>query len=68
MHARDGRVHSGGGWDEVVRALRDDGPDPTMSMNQCMRAAASIIHRTTGVPVPDDDPEAPSAIPRKLVR
>ncbi len=39
-----------------------------MSMNPWMRAAASIIHWTTGVPVPDDDPEAPSAIPRKLVR
>ena len=47
-----------GDWEEIVRALRDDGPDPTMSMDQFMRAAASIIHRTTGIPVPDDDPEA----------
>lgn len=57
VHARDGRVYSGD-WEEIVRALRDNGPDPTMSMDQFMRAAASIIHRTTGIPVPDDDPEA----------
>jgi hypothetical protein len=29
-----------------------------MPLDQFMRAAASIIHRTTGIPVPDDDPEA----------
>ncbi len=57
VHAKDGRVYSGD-WEEIVRALRDDGPDPTMSMDQFMRAAASIIHRTTGIPIPDDDPEA----------
>jgi tetratricopeptide (TPR) repeat protein len=57
VHAKDGRVYSGN-WEEIVRALRDDGPDPTMSMDQFMRAAASVIHRTTGIPIPDDDPEA----------
>jgi tetratricopeptide (TPR) repeat protein len=54
VHAKDGRVYSGN-WEEIVRALRDDGPDPTMSMDQFMRAAASVIHRTTGIPIPDDE-------------
>lgn len=57
VHARDGRVYTGD-WEEIVRALRDDGPDPTMSLSQFMRAAASIIHSTTGIRVRDDDPEA----------
>lgn len=57
VHAKDGRVYAGD-WEEIVRGLRDDGPDPTMSVGQFMRAAATIIHRTTGIPVPDDDPEA----------
>jgi tetratricopeptide (TPR) repeat protein len=57
VHARDGRIYAGE-WGEIVRAMRDDGPDPSMSVQEFMRTAASIILSATGVPVPDDDPEA----------
>ena len=57
VHARDGRTYAGE-WSQIVGAMRDDGPDPSMSMREFMRTAASIILSVTGVRVPDDDPEA----------
>ena len=57
VHSRDGRTYIGD-WEEIVRALRDDGPDPTMSLRQFMRTEARLIHSTTGIRIRDDDPEA----------
>ncbi|UCG75104.1 MAG: tetratricopeptide repeat protein [Gemmatimonadota bacterium] len=56
VYGRDGRVYLGD-WEEIVRAMRDDGPDPTMTVQAFMRTAAGIILRTTGIRVPDDSPE-----------
>jgi hypothetical protein len=53
------QLYERGEWESARRLLRqgisDHPEDPTMSMDQFMRAAASIIHRTTGATVPDDD-------------
>jgi tetratricopeptide (TPR) repeat protein len=57
VHARDGRTYAGE-WSDIVRAMRDDGPDPSMSMREFMSTASSIILSATGIRVPDDDPEA----------
>lgn len=57
VHARDGRTYAGD-WSEIVCAMRDDGPDPSMSMHEFMRTAAGIILSATGIQIPDDDPEA----------
>ena len=57
VRVKNGRVYTGD-WSEIVSAMRDDGPDPTMSISEFMRAAARLIQKATGISVPDDDPEA----------
>lgn len=56
VRARDGSVYRGD-WLSIVRALRDDSPDPSVSVTQYMRDTARRVLSMTGVRVPDDDPE-----------
>lgn len=57
VRARDGRVYTGD-WLSIVRALRDDSSDPTVTVSEFMEEAARLVRSLTGLQVPDDDPEA----------
>lgn len=56
LRIRDGRVFRGD-WISIVRALRDDVANPSVSVAEFMRNAARLVQGLTGVEVPHDDPE-----------
>lgn len=53
----DGRVYEGS-WPEIVRALRDDGPDPEQSPGEFMRDFGRRVQNVTGIRIPVEDPAA----------
>lgn len=53
----DGRRYCGN-WLGIVRALRDDSTDPTISVVDFMEEEARRLQELTGVRVPHDDPRA----------
>ncbi len=53
----DGGVYEGD-WEAIVRAMRDRGPDPTVSLEEFMRQEARRLADLTGVLVPFGDPRA----------
>jgi Flp pilus assembly protein TadD len=53
----DGRTYEGT-WPEIVRALRDDGPDPGQTLGEFMRDFGRRVENVTGIRIPVEDPAA----------
>ena len=55
VRGADGAVYEGD-WAAIVRAMRDRGSDPSMSVEDFMRGEARRLLDLTGVRIPCDDP------------
>lgn len=57
VRCSDGRVYEGD-WLSIVRAMRDDSADPSVSVAEYMQEEARRLHNLTGARVRNDDPKA----------